>query len=427
MAWFGRKKETPVEVEEVEELRLPEPPATNEAGLRSMQDHVDYLLRLVEPLNPFGMSLLEAWDQVLCEDISSLVDVPAHTTALVEGYAVRAEDLVDEDGERVETMHIVDDAGRLPLGAIKPVDAGDQLPPGATAVLPSTYVALEGELGRIFERVTDGEYARSAGEHLSAGETLMREGDVLDERHIGLLAGAGIDKVFVRPRPRVVVVGSGEGLIEPGLPIEGEQTVDANSYLIAAAARAAGAQVFHVIVGSNDPDELKQAVTDQLIRADFVISTTGGRRDDYEAMASTMAEIGLVDSAQVATTPGRTQTFGLIGEDRIPMIMLPGNPVSAYVSFQAFGWPIIRKLAGSEGVRKLHRGLATSSLRSLRGQTHLLRGEAVTDRGITRVTQISRPHALSELAGASVLIVLDEETEQVRAGESVYYWKLDED
>src|SRR5699024_4907638 len=139
-------------------------------------------------------------------------------------------------------------------------------------------------------------------------------------------------------------------------------------------ARAAGAQVFHVVVGSNDADELNRAVTDQLIRADFVISTTGGRREDYEAMAATMHEIGLVDSASVATTPGRTQTFGLIGEDRIPMIMLPGNPVSAYVSFQAFGWPIIRKLAGGEPIRKRHRGLSTSSLRSLNGQTHLLRG-----------------------------------------------------
>ena len=405
---------------------LPDPPAPNEAGLRSMQDHIDYLLRLVEPLNPFGMSLLEAWDQVLCEDLESLVDVPAHTTALVEGYAVRAEDLVVEDGQSVETMDLFDGEGRLPLGAIKTVDAGDKLPPGATAVLPTTYVALEGELGRIFERVTDGEYVRTAGEHLSAGEALMHEGDVLDERHIGLLAGAGINKVFVRPRPRVVVVGSGEGLVEPGLAIQGEQTIDANSFLIAAAARAAGAQVFHVIVGSNDPAELKQAVTDQLIRADFVISTTGGRREDYETMAATMDDIGLVDSAQVATTPGRTQTFGLIGEDRIPMIMLPGNPVSAYVSFQAFGWPLIRKLAGAEPQRKLHRGIATTGLRSLKGQTHLLRGIVTTERSITRVSQVSQPHALSELAESKILIVLDEDTEQVRAGESVFYWKLDE-
>ncbi len=428
MAWFGRKKEAPLEVEEVEVApSLPEPPPLNEAGLRSMQDHVDYLLGLVEPLNPFGMGLLEAWDQVLCEDLESLVDVPAHTTALVDGYAVRAADLIDEDNQRVESMQLFDGEGRIPVGAIKHVTVGEKLPPGATAVLPSTFIALEGELARVFETVTDGEYVRSAGEHLSAGEPLMRVGEVVGARHIGLLAGAGIDKVFVRPKPRVVVVGSGEGLVEPGRPVDADQTIDANSFLIAAAARAAGARVFHIVVGSNNHAELAQHVTDQLIRADLVISTTGGRREDYEAMVQTMSGIGLVDSAQVAMTPGRTQTFGLIGEDNIPMIMLPGNPVSAYVSFQAFGWPLIRKLAGADPQRKLHRGIARTGFRSLEGQTHLLRGIVTNESGINRVAQVSRQHALSELAEANVLIVLDEQTAQVRAGESVYYWKLDED
>lgn len=429
MAWFGRKKEAPVEVDEVveEQPTLPEPPALNDAGLRTMQDHIDYLLGLVEPLNPFGMSILEAWDQVLCEDLQSHIDVPAHTTALVDGYAVRAADLVDDDGNAVETLDLHEGDDRIPLGAIRPVSVGDRLPPGATAVLPSTFIAMEGTLARVFERVTDGEYVRTAGEHLSAGAPLMQEGDLLDERHIGLLAGAGIDKVFVRPRPRVVVVGSGEGLVEPGRPVDDSHTIDANSFLVAAAARAAGAQVYHVVVGSNDQHELAGAVTDQLIRADLVVSTTGGRREDYEAMVETMHGLGLVDSAQVAMTPGRTQTFGLIGEDYTPMIMLPGNPVSAYVSFQAFGWPLIRKLAGAEPQRKLLRGIATSGMRSMKGQTHLLRGRVSHESGMNRVWHVSRQHALSELAQSNILIVLDDQTDDVRAGQSVHYWKLDED
>lgn len=426
MAWFGRKKEAPVDVEEAPAPTLPEPPEANEAGFRSMQAHIDYLLELVEPLRPFGMSLLEAWDQVLCEDLESLVDVPVNSTALVEGYAVRVADLTEEDGSRTETMQLFDGEGRLPVGAIKPIAAGEVLPAGGTAVLPATFVAQEGELGRVFEQVKEGEYVRAAGEHLSAGEVLMREGEVLDERSIGLLASAGIDKVFVRPRPRVVVVGSGEGLVEPGMSVEEGQTIDANSYLIAAAARHAGAQVFHVVVGSNDPEELRQAVTDQLIRADLVISTTGGRREDYEAMAEVLSGVGLVDSAQVAMTPGRTQTFGLIGEDRIPMIMLPGNPVSAYVSFQAFGWPLIRKLAGADPQRKLVRGVASNGMRSMLGQTHLLRGVVSYESGINRVAPVTRPHALSELAESNALIVLDEDVPNVSAGGTVRFWRLDE-
>lgn len=427
MAWFGRKQQEPVEVEEVEAPRLPEPPANNEAGLRSMQDHIDYLLGLVEPLRPFGMGLLEAWDQVVCEDITSLVDVPHQTTALVEGYAVRASDLIDDDGKRVETMMLAEtEDGRLPFGAVRHVASGDPVPPGATAVLPTVYVALEGDLARIFDTVKDGEYVRVAGEHLHAGEQLLNEGDVLDDRSVGLLASAGIDKVFVRPRPRVVIVGSGEGLVAPGAHASADSNFDANSFLIAAAARAAGAQVFHAVVGSNDHDELRQTVTDQLIRADLVISTTGGRREDYEAMAEVMSSIGLVDSAKVAMTPGRTQTFGLIGDDNIPMIMLPGNPVSAYVSFQAFGWPLIRKLAGADPRRPLLRGIAAHGMRSTEGQTHLLRARVSRESGINRVTPVSDPHALTELAQTNVLVLLDEHTAAANAGTSVQYWRLDE-
>lgn len=447
MAWFGRKKDAPkkdapqveetdtpqvkeaLEPEEiVEEKSLQGAPGLNEAGFRSMSDHRDYLLGLVEPLNPFGMSSLEALNQVLCEDLSSLIDVPSHSTALVAGYAVRAADLVDDEGQRVETMDIVTDADeRLPLGGTLEVAPGDRLPRGASAVLPSTYVAEEGELLRVFEKVAEGEYIRAAGEHLSAGEPLLKAGDVLGVREIGLLAGAGIDKVFVRPRPRVVVIGSGEGLVEPSEHSDDTSAIDVNSYLIAAAARAAGAQVFHHIVSTSDPDQLARAVTDQLIRADLVISTTGGRRQDYETMAETMQKIGRVDSAEVATTPGRTQTFGLVGPDDTPMLMLPGNPVSAYVSFQAFGWPLIKKLAGSNPERKLHRGIATATLRSTKGQTHLLRGTVTNQSGINRVSAVSEPHALRELANSNVLIVLDEDVELVNAGENVWYWQLDED
>ena len=98
MAWFARKKQESVVGEEeevvVEEPRLPEPPTLDASGLRSVTDHMDYLLSLVQPLRPFGMSLLEAWDQVMCEDIDSMVNVPANSTAKIAGYAVRASDLV---------------------------------------------------------------------------------------------------------------------------------------------------------------------------------------------------------------------------------------------------------------------------------------------------------------------------------------------
>ena len=427
MALFGRRKhveEEPQIAEETPVPTLPPPPEPDLNGLRRVQDHVEYLLELVEPLKPFGMSVLEAWNQVICEDIDSMINVPPNSTSKVAGYAVRAADMWDND-QLVESLQLVTGTEHLGVGQAVPVDVGEVVPRGATAVLPESYATVVGERIEIIQEVAEGEYLRAAGEHLAVGDRLLSEGDVLTDRSVGMLAAAGIDKVLVRPRPRVVVVSSGADLVEPGESVGYGESTDANSFLISAAARAAGATVFRVAVHSNDKQELKQAITDQLIRADLVISTTGGRREEYEAVAEAMSELGLVDAVEVAMSPGRTQTFGLIGEERVPMVMLPGNPVSAYVSFQVFVWPLLRRLMGADVRRKTVRAIARTTMRSIWGQRHLLRAEVIDDGRLRTATRISDPFAMAELGRANALIVLDEDTELVRPGEAVQCWLLD--
>ena len=431
MAWFARKQD-PVEQESeavvLEAPTLPAAPAVDAAGLRSAADHSSYLLSLVEPLPAFGMPLLEAWNQVMTEDIDSLVNVPAASTAKVAGYAVRAFDLTDDEGRLSRGMRLVGaDVERLPEGGAAVVAPGDALPPGANTVLPTSFATIADGRLELIDRVAEGEYVRAAGEHLPVGTRLLSEGDVLGERAIGLLASAGIEQVLVRPRPRVVVLGSGERLADHGGDLRPGETVDANSYLISAAAKAAGATVFRVAVHTNDAEAIRQTLSDQLIRADLVISTTGGKREDYEAVAGVLADLGLVDSADVAMSPGRTHTFALVGEDRVPVLMLPGNPVSAYVTFQAFARPLIRRLMGAATEPRTVRAIAGGTMRSTKGQLHLLRGSVRTEGSIRHVDQVTMPHALGELAASNALIVLDERVEQVRAGEAVKVWLLDED
>jgi molybdopterin molybdotransferase len=421
MAWFARKQDAVEQESEAVTLdapTLPAPPAVDAAGLRSAADHSSYLLSLVEPLPAFGMPLLEAWNQVMTEDIDSLVNVPAVSTAKVAGYAVRAFDLTDDEGRLSRGMRLVDaDVERLPEGGAVVVAPGDALPPGANTVLPTSFATIADGGLELIDRVAEGEYVRAAGEHLPVGTRLL----------IGLLASAGIEQVLVRPRPRVVVLGSGERLADHGGDLRPGEAVDANSYLIAAAAKAAGATVFRVAVHTNDADAIRQTLSDQLIRADLVISTTGGRRDDYEAVADVLADLGLVDSADVAMSPGRTHTFALVGEDRVPVLMLPGNPVSAYVTFQAFARPLIRRLMGAATEPRTVRAIAGGTMRSTKGQLHLLRGSVRTEGSIRHVDQVTMPHALGELAASNALIVLDEHVELVRAGEQVPVWVLDED
>lgn len=392
-------------------------------GLRSVADHVAYLLSLVSPLKPFGMGLLEAWDQVMCEDIDSMISVPPNSTSKVDGYAVRAADLAAGD---VHELDLVEGEERLAPRSAVAVGVGDVLPRGATSVLPASFGSVEAGRVKVVEGVVEGDYVRAAGEHLAAGTRLLSEGDVLNDRAIGMMASAGIDRVLVRPRPRVVVVSSGDELVEPGSQIHHGEDTDSNSFMIAAAARAAGATVFRVAVHSSDPEVLRAAITDQLIRADLLISTTSGSREDYEAVSGAMADLGLTDSVDVAMSPGRTQTFGLIGAERVPMVMLPGNAVSAYVSFQAFVRPLIRRLAGATEQRTVVRAIARTPLRSVRGRTHLLRGNLVTASNVATVEKVSDPHAMAELSRTNALIVMGADVDHVRAGEHVLCWPLDE-
>ncbi|MDO5735658.1 MAG: molybdopterin molybdotransferase MoeA [Propionibacteriaceae bacterium] len=434
MALFGFMKpaaaveDEALEVPEVVEVEedpptLPEAPALDANGLRSVADHVTYLLSLVSPLRPFGMGLLEAWDQVMCEDIDSMTNVPPNNTSKVDGYAIRAADL----GEgHPQSLELVEASARLAADSAAAVGAGDVLPRGATAVLPASFGRVEAGRVHIIDAVLEGDYVRAAGEHMAVGTRLLSQGDVLSDRAIGLMASAGIDRVLVRPRPRVVVVSSGAELVEPGSQVHHGEDTDSNSFMIAAAARAAGATVFRVALHSSDPEALRATITDQLIRADLLISTTSGRREDYEAVAQAMAELGLTDTVEVAMSPGRTQTFGLIGVERVPMVMLPGNPISAYVSFHAFVRPLIRRLAGASEHRTVVRAVAGTPLQSVRGLTRLLRGHLVTDSHAASVDLVSDPHAMAELSRSNALIVMDEDVENVNAGEHVTCWPLED-
>lgn len=431
MPLFGRKKKPQQVEEQVEEpaFTLPTPPALNDAGLRDLKAHLDYLLGLVEPLPPFGMQLLEAWNQTLCEELVSMAAVPPVDLANMDGYAVRSADLINASTDLPVILAVIEEPhGELPELSAVPVTARTPMPHDTDAVLPERYGTREDVILAVHEGVLAGENVTPAGSAMAIGTHLMASGDRLDARHIGLLAGAGIDKVFVRPRPRVVVLSSGEDILEPGLEMgHSDKTWDANSYLISAAARAVGAQVWRVGIVGNDPEKLSETVTDQLIRADLVISTTGSQRD-YERIKSVLDGLGQADFTEVAMLPGKTQAFGLVGDERVPMILLPGNPVSAYVTFQAFVRPLLRKLMGIEPAEYTPvRAIASNVMRSAPGQVQLMRGIVRKERGIRTVEAIHDPEPLRELADCNALIYLDENTEVIRAGESALCWLLDED
>lgn len=438
MPLFGRKKtEDPASRTRSWEP-LPPPPAPREDGLRSMDAHRDYLLGCLEELPPFRQQVLDALDLSICEDVHAGLSMPRFDNSAMDGYAVRAVDVAGASEDTPVILPVVGEvaAGQDALHPLSPGTAikimtGAPLPPGADAVVPYEASDRGASDVRVHAASRPGQHVRYVGEDVEAGTLLFSAGDQLGPRDVGLLAAIGLDTVLVRPRPRVAVVSTGTELVDPGSELANDhQIYDSNSYLLAAAARAAGAQVFRVGLVGDDPEQVKQVILDQLVRADLVVTTGGVSQGDYDVVKAVLPELGATDFAQVAMQPGKPQGFGLIGDDRTPMIMLPGNPVSAFVSFEAFVRPAIRKLMGvTPYVRTAVHCRAQHAFRSAPGRRQLARG--IVSLGEDHGWQVELvgghgSHLLADLSRCNALVVLDEDVTEVAEGDDLAVWLLDE-
>ncbi|MDX6321497.1 MAG: molybdopterin molybdotransferase [Propionibacteriaceae bacterium] len=438
MPLFGRKKAPEPDILHFDAHELPEPPAVGPDGLRSMEDHRDYLLSCIDELPPFGQQILDSLDLSLCEDIVAGISLPGFDNSAMDGYAVHWQDVAEATDDEPVSLPVVGEVAagqsathRLSPGTAMKIMTGAPLPDGADSVVPYELTDRGPSDVLVFAPVNSGQHVRRRGEDVEEGELLFRAGDRLGPRSIGLLAAIGQDKVLVRPRPRVVVISTGSELVEPGLQLNSsEQIYDSNSYMLAAAARSAGAQVFRIGLVSDDPEQIRQVISDQLVRADLILTTGGVSQGDYDVVKAVMPELGLTDFAQVAMQPGKPQGFGLIGEDQTPMIMLPGNPVSAFVSFEAFVRPAIRKLRGATPYSRTPvRCRAAHPMTSVVGRKQLARGIVSLDETGARQVELvggHGSHLLGDLSRANALVILDTEVESVAAGDEVDVWLLGE-
>jgi len=439
MPLFGRKSAPDPATSVIERPALPEPPEPTVAGLRSMEDHRDYLLSCIEELPPFRQQILDVLDLSISEDITARISLPGFDNSAMDGYAVRAEDVEEATPETPVSLPVVGEVAagqsakhRLPPGTAMKIMTGAPVPPGADAIVPYEATNRGTDDVLVLAPSIQGQHIRRRGEDVTAGTQLYSAGDQLGPRDIGLLAAVGLDKVLVRPRPRVVVISTGSELVEPGSPLNSDEEIyDSNSYMLAAAARDAGAQVYRVGLVSDDPDQVKQLISDQLVRADLILTTGGVSQGDYDIIKAVMPDLGATDFAQVAMQPGKPQGFGLIGEGRVPMIMLPGNPVSAFVSFEAFARPVIRKLMGTTPyVRTAVRCTTLHAIKSMTGRKQFARGIVSLAGNGSRQVELAGGHGshlLGDLARANALVVLAEDTEFVATGDPVDVWLLAEE
>jgi molybdopterin molybdotransferase len=399
-------------------------------GVKRVADHLSAVLSAVRPLTPIDVQLLDAHGCVLTEDVIAPWALPQFDNSSMDGYAVRAEDIQDANPDKPVELPVVADiaAGDSGANAIVPghtarIMTGAPVPAGADAIVPVEQTDGGTVRVRIMAPAQVGKFIRRVGEDVQVGDTVLTAGTFLGAPQLGLLAAVGRDRVIVRPRPRVVVISTGSELVEPGLPLRPGQITDANSFTLTAAAREAGAVAYRVAPVPDDPDKLIGLIEDQLIRADLVVTSGGVSAGAYDTVKEVLSKRGTVTFDQVAMQPGKPQGFGTIGDDDTPIFTLPGNPVSAFVSFEVFVRPAIRKMIGSPRLhRATVRAVLQSTLRSPEGRRQFARARLQTGRdGSHQVTPLGgqASHLLADLAYANALVVVPEQVTEVAAGQVV--------
>ena len=299
---------------------------------------------------------------------------------------------------------------------------GAPIPSGADAVIPLEWTDRGLAQVAIRQSARSGTSIRRAGEDLPAGAPALAAGAALGPQQIALLAAIGRDRVAVRPRPRVLVVSTGSELVEVGHPIGFGEVPDANSYLLAAAARDAGADAYRVGIVPDDHTKLLDVLESQLLRADVLVTTGGVSMGAFDIVKQALSELGTVSFTRVAMPPGKPQGFGHLG-DHVPIFCLPGNPVSALVSFEVFVRPAIRKLLGKRSIQRATvQAAALERIESPAGVRQYRRGVLHREAsGGYSVTLVGGPgsHLIAAMASANCLVVIDEEVTEVVSGSRV--------
>ncbi|WP_406139148.1 gephyrin-like molybdotransferase Glp [Streptomyces sp. NBC_01089] len=418
----------------------------------SVDEHLDDILAAVRPLEPIELQLPDAQGCVLVEDVMVEVSLPPFDNSSMDGYAVRTVDVEGASQEFPAVLTVIGDvaAGLAELPTVGPGQAarimtGAPLPPGAQAVVPVEWTdggtgggtattmraasgAPEGASGevRVYRSAEPGAHVRERGSDVHTGDLALEAGTVLGPPQIGLLAAIGRGSVRVRPRPRVVVMSTGSELTQPGEVLAEGQIYDSNSFALAAAARDAGAISYRVGAITDDADALRATIEDQLIRADILVTTGGVSVGAYDVVKEALSSVGDqdvhgsgIDFRKLAMQPGKPQGFGSIGPDHTPLLALPGNPVSSYVSFELFVRPAIRALMGMREVRRptvratLETGAAISSPV---GRRQFLRGRYDAEKRTVSTVGGSGSHLIAALAHADCLIVIPEDTALAEPG-----------
>jgi molybdopterin molybdotransferase len=349
----------------------------------------------------------------------------------MDGYAVRAADVAGADRGHPVSLPVAGvvaagDTGDhdVAAGSCLRITTGARLPAGADAIVPVEWT--DGGTGKVtITRAPEpGNAIRRTGEDLRDGAPVLGRGTRLGPAQLGLLAAVGRGGARVRPRPRVAVFSTGNELTGPGTDLTPGQIYESNSYMLAAAARQAGCPATRHDPVADNPAALMSSIEDRLADTDALITSGGvSMGGEHDVVKDVLSRIGTVRFAKVAMHPGSPQGFGVIeapGRSPVPIFTLPGNPVSAFVSFWVFVRPALNAMQGlSQQPGPGFRATLAGPVTSPPGKRSFLRGRLSRGDAGPLITPLSGQgsHQLANLAWADALIIVPEQVTEMARGE----------
>lgn len=399
-----------------------------------VEEHLEDILSRVRPTREAWLPLERAYGLVTTQPLVSEVDLPRFDNSAMDGYAVRAADVEGIDAENPKNIKV---QGDIPAGDTEPrvlepgmawrIMTGAPIPEGADAIVPVEDTDDRPRETQIRKGPESGAHIRPAGGDLRVGDLIVPAGTTIGPSQVAALASAGVASVPVYSPVRVVVLSTGDELVPVGESLKAGQIIDSNGPMLAAAVREAGFTTVHVGHVSDDEKSVKKAIDHHLSHADVIITNGGVSKGAYDAVKAVLTGQGDMKFSEVAMQPGKPQGFGVLGKRKIPVFTLPGNPVSALVSFEVFVRPALERRAGRRFRTVRREAIVLEGWNAPAGKEQYARVTVELD---TTGAYAVRPvggggsHMVAGLANADALAVVPADVEEVEVGALVEVLEL---
>ena len=397
---------------------------------------IERILAGISPLPSERVDIGQALGRVLAQDIRAEISLPPFPNSSVDGYAVRAQDVAAASKDTPVLLRVVMDipAGTAPQQAISPMQAarimtGAPLPPGADTIVPventdSNWRAADGDSQfpaevRIYSPVRAGANVRPVGEDIQAGQIVLSAATTLRPQDIGVLAALGQAQVPVYCQPRVAILSTGDELVNVDEPLTPGKIRDSNSYTLAGLVALYGGVPLRLPIARDTLDEVRRLFHDALARGpNIILSSAGVSVGAFDVVRTVLDELGEVNFWRVNVRPGKPLAFGHI--QGIPFFGLPGNPVSAMVTFEVFVRPVLLKLTGRSDDILMTSAFVAEDIHS-DGRRSYLRVKLTREDGrlVARLTGTQSSGALMSMVLADGLLIVPENVTHVPAGDQL--------